>query len=67
MRRLAAGVPDHRLPGAIERMARLVSGRGACAHPDGSARFIVSTLQVFAQHVTAHLRGRCPDDPGGPA
>jgi NADH:ubiquinone oxidoreductase subunit F (NADH-binding) len=67
MRRLAAGVPDDRLPGAIERMARLVSGRGACAHPDGSARFIVSTLQVFAQHVTAHLRGRCPDDPGGPA
>jgi NADH:ubiquinone oxidoreductase subunit F (NADH-binding) len=63
MRRLAAGARDALLPGDIDRMARVVSGRGACAHPDGSARFVVSTLDVFADHVAAHLRGECPNDP----
>ena len=58
-RRLAAGVGDDSLPLDIHRMARLVSGRGACAHPDGTARFIGSTLAVFHSHVQDHLEGRC--------
>lgn len=61
MRRLAECARDDLLPRDIERMARVVSGRGACAHPDGSARFILSTLRVFPDHVEAHLRGGCPD------
>jgi NADH:ubiquinone oxidoreductase subunit F (NADH-binding) len=61
MRRLAACTRDDLLPGDIARMARVVSGRGACTHPDGSARFILSTLRVFQDHVDAHLQGRCPD------
>jgi NADH:ubiquinone oxidoreductase subunit F (NADH-binding) len=60
--RLAAGVRDPGLPGAVRRMSRLVAGRGACAHPDGSARFVASTLEVFRGHVAAHLEGWCPSD-----
>jgi len=60
LRRLAAGVRDRSLPAEIARMSSLVTGRGACAHPDGSARFVASTLEVFRGHVAAHLDGWCP-------
>jgi NADH:ubiquinone oxidoreductase subunit F (NADH-binding) len=62
LKRLAAGVRDRRLPTEVQRMATLVSGRGACAHPDGTARFVGSTLDVFRAHVAAHLDGWCPAD-----
>jgi NADH:ubiquinone oxidoreductase subunit F (NADH-binding) len=64
LHRLAACVRDGRLPSDIERMAALVTGRGACRHPDGSARFVASTLDVFRGHVSAHLGGWCPSDRG---
>jgi NADH:ubiquinone oxidoreductase subunit F (NADH-binding) len=60
LERLAAGVRDRNLPGEVRRMSALVTGRGACAHPDGSARFVASTLDVFRGHVAAHLDGWCP-------
>jgi NADH:ubiquinone oxidoreductase subunit F (NADH-binding) len=60
LHRLAAGVRDSRLPGEIARMSAQVTGRGACAHPDGSARFVASTLDIFRDHVAAHLEGWCP-------
>jgi NADH:ubiquinone oxidoreductase subunit F (NADH-binding) len=40
------------------RLARLVSGRGACRHPDGVARFVESALAVFADDLARHARRR---------
>jgi NADH:ubiquinone oxidoreductase subunit F (NADH-binding)/ferredoxin len=42
------------------RAAAAVRGRGACAHPDGVFRFVVSALDVFSDDLAAHLfRGTC--------
>jgi NADH:ubiquinone oxidoreductase subunit F (NADH-binding) len=60
LRRLAEGVGDRTVPHDLIRMSQLVTGRGACAHPDGSARFVTSTLHVFRDHVAAHLEGSRP-------
>lgn len=62
--RLARGSRDPRLPAEIERLRGLVTGRGACAHPDGTARMIGSTMTLFADHVAAHLAGWCPSQEG---
>lgn len=44
----------------LARWAQQVTGRGACRHPDGVARFVSSALDAFADEVTLHLRkGRC--------
>jgi NADH:ubiquinone oxidoreductase subunit F (NADH-binding)/ferredoxin len=42
------------------RGAAAVKGRGACAHPDGVFRFVLSAIDVFADDLAAHLfRGTC--------
>jgi NADH:ubiquinone oxidoreductase subunit F (NADH-binding) len=53
------------LPAEVQRLSALVSGRGACRHPDGTARLIGSALRAFDADVRAHLAGHCLADPGG--
>ncbi len=54
---IAAGVGD---PGLVARHAALVTGRGACAHPDGAARFVRTGLAVLAEDARAHRsQGHC--------
>jgi NADH:ubiquinone oxidoreductase subunit F (NADH-binding) len=44
----------------LERWATQVTARGACRHPDGVSRFVLSTLEAFEDEFTLHLRkGRC--------
>lgn len=57
--RLARGDRDPALPREVARLAGLASGRGSCRHPDGTARFVASTLGEFASDVEAHQHGWC--------
>jgi NADH:ubiquinone oxidoreductase subunit F (NADH-binding) len=62
LRDLAAG---RGRPAEVERLARLVTARGACRHPDGTARLVVSAMRAFEADVAAHLNGRCLASEGG--
>ena len=45
---------------AVRRAAGSTSGRGACSHPDGTIRFVLSALEVFTEDLTAHVfHGSC--------
>jgi NADH:ubiquinone oxidoreductase subunit F (NADH-binding) len=64
--RIAAGLIEvagaHPRPSVLadlSRWAGLVSGRGACHHPDGTVRFVSSALRTFAAEIHQHQRGGC--------
>jgi NADH:ubiquinone oxidoreductase subunit F (NADH-binding) len=45
-------------PSTLLRWADEIEHRGACAMPDGAARFLRSALHVFAEHIEEHRQGR---------
>lgn len=47
--RMARGEQHPELPRQVEWLTRVVEGRGACHHPDGTARMVRSALEVFAR------------------
>jgi len=53
---VAAGSARGKARQRIARLATLVRGRGACSHPDGAVRFLVSALEVFAEDFADHAR-----------
>lgn len=54
---LLDGTPGSR--GEAERLAGVVTGRGACAHPDGTARLVSSLLGALGSEVDAHAERAC--------
>ena len=42
-----------------QQLLRLVSGRGACAHPDGTARLVASLLRSWPDEPALHASGGC--------
>jgi NADH:ubiquinone oxidoreductase subunit F (NADH-binding) len=47
------------------RWADEIRGRGACHHPNGATRLIVSSLHAFAAEIASHASGACHARPAG--
>jgi NADH:ubiquinone oxidoreductase subunit F (NADH-binding) len=47
--RMAGGDQSPDLPAQVAWLTRVVEGRGACHHPDGTARMVRSALEVFTR------------------
>ena len=58
---MAAGRAGRGALHRVEHLSSLVQGRGACSHPDGGVRFILSALRAFSSEFSDHARhGPCP-------
>jgi NADH:ubiquinone oxidoreductase subunit F (NADH-binding) len=57
---IAGGIARANAAQRIARLAALVHRRGACGHPDGAARFVMSALEAFGPEFADHARhGSC--------
>lgn len=43
----------------VKELSALVTGRGACAHPDGTVRLVRSLFRAFPDEIAAHEHTRC--------
>jgi NADH:ubiquinone oxidoreductase subunit F (NADH-binding) len=59
--RIARRDRDRSLVPRAQQLTGLVTGRGACHHPDGTARMVMSALDVFDGDVHAHSLGLCQE------
>ncbi len=60
LEQLANGAASSRASARLEQLSALVRRRGACGHPDGTARFVMSAVDVFAEELADHARhGAC--------
>jgi NADH:ubiquinone oxidoreductase subunit F (NADH-binding) len=60
LEQIVGGAASSHAAARIEQLAQLVRRRGACAHPDGTARFVTSAMDVFAEEFADHVRhGAC--------
>ena len=57
MRALARGRGGRRALRQMRRTALALPGSGACSHPDGVVRLVISTLEVFQDDVARHRKG----------
>jgi NADH:ubiquinone oxidoreductase subunit F (NADH-binding) len=55
---LASGRPRGPVLERLDRRLGVVSGRGACRHPDGATRLAASALAAFAADARAHAQRR---------
>lgn len=63
---VAAGKGDRSVLERLRARCGLVSGRGACRHPDGAARLVQSALVTFGDDLDAHVSGAPCGGEGGP-
>jgi NADH:ubiquinone oxidoreductase subunit F (NADH-binding) len=57
---IAGGIAHASAGQRIERLASLTSGRGACGHPDGAVKLILSGCETFESEFVQHARhGPC--------
>jgi NADH:ubiquinone oxidoreductase subunit F (NADH-binding) len=61
--RIAAGERNPELRAQVDQLRRLLPGRGACQHPDGTTRLVGSMLRTFSAEIDLHLHGRCAAAP----
>jgi NADH:ubiquinone oxidoreductase subunit F (NADH-binding) len=60
---LTAGKLSRSGRATLDKYVGEISGRGACRHPDGALRMLVSGLHVFSEDVHLHRKGRTCDAP----
>jgi NADH:ubiquinone oxidoreductase subunit F (NADH-binding) len=54
------GLPGRQAAARVEQLYGLVSRRGACGHPDGTARLAMSGIEAFAAEFADHAKhGTC--------